>query len=219
MRCLIAALVIALPFQLLAGEGGVDGGPVFVPPVGDYGAKSPVGAGQTVFVPPISLSRSANAPVAAPALSDAAAQRISERFAQASTFCASLPQKEYIVDCFAYEYWEIAGELSDDGAEGEVKQVIETAARKLDTVVRRNRTTALPPARARRGGSAPKVTNRPLQPVAPAALPQAAAQAADVIQEAQTVLLRSSENSDRRRAQFQKAVASMETGTILLRSL
>lgn len=209
MRYLLPILMIALPSSLLAG-------------------KNPVAMGQTVFIPPMIALQSAQAEDAAAAaaavtsaavLSDAAVEQLTARFAQATTFCSAIAQQEYVVDCFAYEYWDIAEDLSDEGAEGEVKQVIEDTARKLDAIVRENRTTALPTGRARQGGATPRVTDRALIPVAPAAVPEVAQEAVIAIEEAKTILLRASENSDRRRAQFQQVVESMDTGTILLRSL
>lgn len=214
MRYLVTALLLAAPLPLFAGKNTVaTGQTVFVPPLTSQ---------HSTFVPPLPLLQSGateSATASQQALSDAVAERVASQFTQATAFCSNIAQKEYTVDCFAYEYWEISETLSDTGAEGEVKKVIQDTARKLEQVVRQNRTNALPPARARRTGNAPKTTTRRLNPVAPAAVSDAARQAATVIAEAQTILLRSSENSERRRAQFQKVVASMESGTILLRSL
>lgn len=173
----------------------------------------PVAAGQTVFIPPLSFELTPTE-TADPATTTAIVNAINE----ANAFCSSVSQPEYVVDCFAYQYEEIAKSLPTTGDYAEVRQNLADTAQKLEAVAQRSRSVAKPAARLS-GGPSGVTTKRAIIPVETAALPQAREEAAQIIGEAATILLRSTENSDRRRAEFQRIAEAMQSGTILLRSL
>lgn len=152
-------------------------------------------------------------------LSDPETNAIVMELKDAAAFCGRIESKEYVIDCLAYEYTRIAAALPNTGDYAALKKTFEQAAAKLQKVVSENRSKTLPTGRVTQGGSKPRRTVRALRPVATAALPAATAQAALIIQETQTVLIRSTENSQERRRQFQKIVTAMDTSTILLRSI
>ncbi|MBU2980580.1 hypothetical protein KO498_02020 [Lentibacter algarum] len=138
---------------------------------------------------------------------------------EAARFCGKIKGQEYAIDCLAYEYARIAAALPDTGDYAVIKKELEVASTKLSAVVSKNRSKTLPAGRVVQGGPKPRRTARALRPVATEALPAATAEAVKIIEETQTVLIRSTENSTERRRQFQQIVASMDTGTILLRSV
>ena len=90
----------------------------------------------------------------------------------------------------------------------------------LERVARRNASTQKRPARLRRdSATAPKVSRRAIVPVAPERLAAANQLASSVLREAETLLLRASEQSDRRKVAFtQIAEAVGSSSTILLRA-
>ena len=143
-------------------------------------------------------------------------QEISRALAEATEFCKSLPGDGYLIDCLAYEYWEIQRQLPDFGETAEVKQILKDTSKKLRRLAVDNQSKSHKPLRVTRGG---KKLNRALVAVDPKRLPQLNQQAATIINNGATLLLRASGDSDRKRAQYQQIAKSMQTGAILLRSL
>ena len=150
-------------------------------------------------------------------LSAAVTNAVVTELKAASAFCGRIKQREYVIDCLAYEHARIAAALPNTGEYAAVKEAVAQTAARLERVVRQNPSRTLPTAPIAQGGSQPRRTARALRPVATEALPKAAAEATRIIQETQTVLIRSTENSQERRRQFQRIVSAMGTGTILLR--
>ncbi len=133
----------------------------------------------------------------------------------AQEFCARLKQKEYAIDCLAAEYGRIAEGMDGSGALAPAKAALGDASDKLAAIARGNRSTSLPTAVAR---SSTKSSPRPLVPVETARLPEAADAAIAVIEETETILLRSSETSAEA-AGFVAISTAVSSGTILLRSI
>ncbi|MEM6304055.1 MAG: hypothetical protein AAF744_05000 [Pseudomonadota bacterium] len=132
--------------------------------------------------------------------------------------CARVIPEEYQVDCLREQLEEIAAALPDSGEYAEAKDILEEAARKLDRIVRANASPTLPPVRASTVVSGKPIKTKPLRAVRPESVRAAKRQAAAVIEEAETKLLRSAQASDRRLiayAQMARAVGSNKT---LLRS-
>lgn len=158
-------------------------------------------------------------PKTATGLSAAVTNAVVTELKAATAFCGRIKKREYVIDCLAYEHARIAAALPKTGEYAAVKKAVTQSATGLERVVRQNRSRTLPAGPIVQGGSKPRRTARALRPVATEALPKAAAQATQIIQESQTVLIRSTENSQERRRQFQRIVSAMDTGTILLRSI
>ncbi|MEP5761871.1 MAG: hypothetical protein ABJ327_21685 [Litoreibacter sp.] len=180
---------------------------------GSFAGHLPVATGQVVFtdVGEVTVDvRTVNEPTTTQAV---AALRL------ASQFCANLPRSEYVIDCYAAQLEDIARSLPKTGDYAQARALIAQTAARLNTVAREGASDALPRIRVKPGGGSPKPASRLLTAVATAQLPQASMKAVEILRETQTLLLRSTSNSDNRRSHYERIAQSMETGTILLRSL
>jgi hypothetical protein len=162
-----------------------------------------------VTIPPLPMSGQARA------AASATAAQVADEVTLAQEFCARLKQKEYAIDCLAAEYGRIAEGMDGTGALAPAKAALGDASDKLAAIARGNRSTSLPTAVAR---SSTKSSSRPLVPVETARLPEAADAAIAVIEETETILLRSSETSAEA-AGFVAISTAVSSGTILLRSI
>ena len=150
-------------------------------------------------------------------LNPATSRRIAWAINDATRFCEAVRQKEYVVDCLGYQYWQLQRQLPTEGDYAEVRVALRKAAEDLEDLADRNRSREKRPARLSQGGD--KRTTRAIVPVPTETVSDLADAGATIIEEAQTVLLRSSQNSDRRRQQFQRISQALDSGAILLRSL
>lgn len=131
-------------------------------------------------------------------------------------FCGKLAGESYTIDCLAYEYWEIQRQLPDVGEMAEVKKVLADTSKQLRALANANQSKVKNPIRVSKAG---KRFNRVLVPVQREKLPQLSRDAARIINNGATLLIRASGDSNRKRAQYQQIARSMQTGAILLRSL
>jgi len=138
---------------------------------------------------------------------------------EASSFCAQMPGDEYVIDCLAYEYWEIQRRLPKYGELADAKKVLQKTSQELKQLAASNRSTKKPQIRATRRGPKPRQTTRNLVPVETSKLPALSQEAARIINNGATLLLRATGDSDRKRIQYQQIARSMQTGAIMLRSL
>ena len=152
-------------------------------------------------------------------LSDLATDTIVQDLSQGNSFCRQIAQKEYVVDCMSDRLAEAAASLPNTGAYAETKAALETASRKLAALARQNASDALPPKRVRTRSLTGPVSSRKLVPVQNATSASVLAQARAIIQEAETVLLRSAENSDRRKVHYQRIAKAVGSNKVLLRSI
>ena len=136
----------------------------------------------------------------------------------ATDFCQRVPA-EYAIDCLAYEYWEIQKRLPDFGEMAEAKQVLKQTASELKQLAASNPSRSKPSARIKSRGPKPRETTRSIVPVDTAKLPELKLEAARIVNNGATLLLRATGDSDRKRAQYQQIAQSMQTGAIFLRSL
>lgn len=135
------------------------------------------------------------------------------------SFCSSADQTEYLVDCLGAGLADVADKLPDTGDYAEAQAILEDASAKLRALARANASNTLP--RARLAG---KVNNKPvrtkrLTPVKTEAVSSTGQQAAAILQEAETLLLRSAANSDRRKVHYAQMAKAVGSETVLLRSL
>ncbi|MGB3245135.1 MAG: hypothetical protein WBB25_11410 [Sulfitobacter sp.] len=143
---------------------------------------------------------------------------VTQGIADAYRLCANLPQKEYTVDCLGERMAELAETLPDAGDYVEAKAVLEDTAQKLRSVARRNRSATKPVARVRSTVRSTPVVTAPLTPVKTEAVEASLAEAVQILDEAETTLLRSTGSSDRRKVHYQAMAAAVGSNKILLRS-
>lgn len=121
----------------------------------------------------------------------------------------------YAVDCMAERYENMARELGDSRLNAEAREILEDTAAKLRSVALRNQSATLPPARLKTADGTLR-TSRPIVAVAEDRQAAAAAEAVQIIAEAQTMLLRSAESSNRQ--VYAQIASAMESNKVLLRS-
>jgi len=135
-----------------------------------------------------------------------------------SAFCSAIAGA-YTVDCLSERLGDLAEEL--EGQEGfeDAQAILEDTSRKLNQIARQNRSTTEGPARFSSQGQTPVTTTRRLVPVDEASRQEAASQALAVIAEAETLLLRSAEESGERAVQYQRIASALGSNKVLLRSV
>jgi hypothetical protein len=137
--------------------------------------------------------------------------------AAARQFCGAL-NEAYRVDCLAERFASLAKLIPDDTEYVEVRDTIQSASNKLEKLATSNKSSALPTGRAQRPSSPSEVTSRPLTPVAETATASVNGQAIAIIEEAETILLRSAESSQRRKVHYAQVVDAIGSNKVLLRS-
>lgn len=130
-------------------------------------------------------------------------------------FCKQLVRQEYMVDCLSDRLQSVADGLSAVGEYSEVRAALEAAAQKLHALALANSSADLPQTVHRSAG---RSSSRPLTAVSDAALASVNGQAAAIIESTKLVLLRSSENSERRRVAFEQISQVVDSTKVLLRS-
>ena len=179
----------------------------FIPP-------APGGVFDPVFVPtpaPTNLSPSGT-------LTNAATRLIVVELRAARKFCRRMPSKEYIIDCLGDAIQSVANDLPSSGEYGDAKRVLEDAARKLRSVARENASNLLPTGRVGVPGNPDLRSSTPLVPVARDSLNAANASAIEILEEAETALLRSTENSAARKVHYQRISRALGSNKVILRS-
>jgi len=136
----------------------------------------------------------------------------------ATSYC-TLISNAYAIDCMSERLGELAKQLKGQDGFEEIQAVLESTSKDLNDIARRNRSAALPPATFSTQGQVPIKTSRNLIPVDDVNLDVAVSQALAVIDQAETLLLRSAEQSADRAIQFQQIASAIGSNKVLLRSL
>lgn len=131
-------------------------------------------------------------------------------------FCEGLTQSEFTVDCLGDSLEKAAAGLPDSGDYGTVKAALLDASRKLSALAQQNASQSLTRSIARSADGT--TSTRQFTPVDSAVAAQINAQASAILDELETVLLRSAQNSERRQLQFQRIAEAVGSNKILLRS-
>ncbi len=209
----LAVLAWVLPVPpLSAGVLSVDSGlPVFLFPLGGVSDAGASGVASATGSGTAAAAKSG-------AASQAATAAIVDGLQAATVFCGSLSQVEYRVDCLSERLASVAAAMPASGDYAEARAAIETAALKLAALAARNADPVLPRGRARSGGAGGVTTSRPLTPVATASLPAVNAEATAIVEEAATVLLRSSDASAARQLAYRQISVAVGSAKVLLRS-
>ncbi|MDK3074226.1 hypothetical protein QO034_13995 [Sedimentitalea sp. JM2-8] len=138
--------------------------------------------------------------------------------AAAQKFCAELGNDSYTVDCLSERLEKIADDIPRDSDYAEVKTILKNTSDQLADLARANRDPAQTRGRATRAGENPVTTTRPLTPVRPEAVPQVNAQAQAILDNTQTLLLRSAEGSESKALQYSRIADALGSSKVLLRS-
>lgn len=154
-----------------------------------------------------------NAPLAEPNVTSLA--QITTQLSDAGSLCGN---GAYAVDCLAERLETLTKDMRGLREYDDVRVILEDTAKDLRQIATDNRDPDVPSARLARPDLDLR-SNRPLVPVAPAKQAQAIAAAIDVLEEAETKLLRSASQSVARSNQYQKIAAALGSNKVLLRSL
>lgn len=128
---------------------------------------------------------------------------------------------EYKVACFAVTYKDLANALQSVGGDDIIRSSLNTAARKLDQLVRSNLDQEKAALQAHLTNSTGEklITTRAMRATVTAKNAVLKNQAAKILEEAETVLLRSASSTSPTRAlSYQKVAAAIGSNKILLRS-
>jgi hypothetical protein len=126
---------------------------------------------------------------------------------------------EYTISCFAKTYRELADDIPANGDYAEARETLLNTARELDNLVRRNIDRQKPTVTARMTTSTGQTVRTPrIAAVRADRAPQLKQQAADILEEAETVLLRSASSDATRAIHFQRIAAAVGSNKVLLRS-
>ncbi|WP_095587993.1 hypothetical protein [Actibacterium ureilyticum] len=149
---------------------------------------------------------------------DAVANPAAAILSDARRFCGALKDRTYQIDCLAERMRAAAAALPADAAMAPARQALQQAATRLERTVSTYRDSAKPPVRARRGGANPVATARPLAPVRAPDLAVAQAEALSILEETETILLRSADQSAERALSYRQIAAAVDSNKVLLRS-
>ncbi len=136
----------------------------------------------------------------------------------AAKYCQSLLPKAYLIDCISERLGKLASQLEGQKEFEEVQTILESASRQLNQIARDNQSSTLQPAAFTAPGQSRARTSRRLIPVDEAKQHVAINQAIAVIEEAQTLLLRSTGDPANRSIEFQRISAALGSNKVLLRS-
>lgn len=150
---------------------------------------------------------------------DERTKEIIDQIAKATRTCgADQIERRYRVDCLRYELWRISQALPKTGDYAPVQAALAKAARDLDRIAERYADPAAPGVRASIGGKPLAPQTPPLNAVRREDEDRAIREAERVIEEAQTILLRSSAQSQARSVAFQDIATALDSTKVLLRS-
>lgn len=152
-------------------------------------------------------------------LSDSKTSLIANSMANISATCEALPE-EYRIDCIGKGMTLLAKNIGNDVEYAEIRKELTDTGRSLRKIARQNQDRTKPRIKQVQSVNVGKSKERArsYRPIKEVELPKATEMAIAVIEEAQTRLLRSAENSDRRRVHYQTVTRSLDSTTRILRS-
>lgn len=137
---------------------------------------------------------------------------------QIGDICEAAPD-EYQIGCYAAMYRELAADIPANGDYAEVKQILEDTARDLTSLTRANADKAKPRVRvSTTKNNGQTLTTPPITPVKPETMVPLRQAAANVMEEAETKLLRAASSDAKRAIHYQKIAAAVGSNKVLLRS-
>lgn len=206
---LVLSLAVALPVS--AGDEAAGASPsVFVPAFSGIAAANP--ARRTTAVP-------VDLPAGAEVLSSSNTNRVVRILNSGQAFCASLADDAYAIDCLAERMEAAAAAMPDTGEYADARAALLQGAARLNALAVNNADPVLPRATARTSGADGVRTSRPLVPVRKEKLAEVAVQAQQIVDETETLLLRSSEASAARKVHYTQIATAVGSNKVLLRSI
>lgn len=152
-------------------------------------------------------------------LSDGRTSLITNALANIAETCETLPG-EYRIDCLGKGMTLLANSMGNDVEYAEIRKELEDTGRSLRKIAKQNQDPTKPRIKRVQSVNAgkSKQRSRSYRPIKEVELPKATEAAIAIIQESQTRLLRSAENSERRRVHYQTVTRSLDSATRILRS-
>ncbi|MCR8723212.1 hypothetical protein [Frigidibacter sp. ROC022] len=137
---------------------------------------------------------------------------IASKLEKVNQTCQSLSSAEYRIDCLGEGYTRTAADIPDNATFGDAREAVARAASQLSGLAAANRApAALPDVKV-------PEAKRSVRPVSPEKLKAAQAAALEIIEETETVLLRSSDIKPSQSAAYEKIAAAVNSSKVLLRS-
>lgn len=130
--------------------------------------------------------------------------------------CDNVP-REYAIDCVVVHLKQAISVTPQTGDYAEVRKVLSDTVVKLERIVADNRDETKPLIRLQTGGAGGPATAR-MRAIRPETVNRANADAARVLAEAQTVLLRSSSAQTRAKLEYVRIAEAVGSNKVLLRS-
>lgn len=140
--------------------------------------------------------------------------QVAPRLASATALCAA--SGGYLADCIAERIEALTKDTSKMAGHPEMQQILRETAEALRLLVRENRDPQLP--RARLIAADGQSSSRPLVAVAPDRIESTHARAIQILEEAETRLLRSATQSSERANQYRQVAEALGSNKVLLRS-
>ncbi len=144
-------------------------------------------------------------------------QSVNKDLAAANDECGRY-DPEYRIDCLKTNIDNMLRKLPRSGDYREARQILQKASQRLGNIVNKYADPSKPRIKATPGANPRFKRVRHYRAVKRSALNSAMREARQVIQEAQTQLLRSAENSSLRRAHYQSISVAVGSTKVLLRS-
>ncbi len=146
-----------------------------------------------------------------------------ETLATSQAFCASLKDPSLNVDCLADRLGDAAKQIPRGSDYDDVRKVLDDTSKDLTRLARSNRDGGRSPVRAAapvKGatGEVAVQTSRPIVAIKSESVAAVNAQASQILDEAQTVLLRSAESNAIKASQYSKIAEALDSNKVLLRS-
>ncbi|WP_102109277.1 hypothetical protein [Oceaniglobus roseus] len=164
-----------------------------------------------------SLIRPGGAGVSFNRITNLATEQIVFLVQSIGAFCSKLPDRRYEVDCLADQYEQVASTMARNGEYAGARQAIEQTSKRLRGLAAANRAADAQPAQLA-GTKTAHASSRPIVPIDRARTKAARVRAAQIVEEGQTLLLRSAERSERRKVAYTQIAEALESNKVLLRS-
>jgi hypothetical protein len=137
---------------------------------------------------------------------------------QIQSICAAT-EPAYRTDCFATLYRQLAEDIPENGDYTEIKEILETASRDLKKLSNANRDKDKPAVRATlTTDTGLAIKTPPINAVKAEVVQQLNLEASNILEEAETKLLRSASSDAKRAIHYQRIAAAVGSNKVLLRS-
>jgi hypothetical protein len=209
MKPFLTALLLALGLFLLLPAG---------PALAQCTGLDPSGEFQVDVDCPVTTGGGPISGAVGEAINSGVTKEIVHILEGANKTCERELDLRYRIDCLRIYYQRVADRLPATGDYLPIKQAMEDAAAKLDAIVAANLDESAPALRPREGHK-PQAKRLPaIRPVKAEAAVAAAAQAAEVVKEAELIIIRSGGDPARRTEAYTDVAAAVEDNLVILRS-